>query len=105
MIIWSGRGILVGVVWLFSLFAGDVIAKALFGDAVSNAVRNLTGEWLAALLTVGLYFLLRPRRAPMPTGNHEQATQPPRRDTFFFIPIVAWPWLFFALGAVLFFTT
>ncbi|WP_020472933.1 iron-sulfur cluster assembly accessory protein [Zavarzinella formosa] len=100
ILIWKGAGILIAMIWFFSLFAGDWLAKMLFGEDVSNGLCNLTGEWLAAFLSLGLALLLRLDRQVILDPDSNQMISVRGRHSLFFIPAIAWPVIFFILGIV-----
>jgi hypothetical protein len=103
ILIWNGAGVLVFWIWLMSIFAGDYLAKALFGANASNGMHNITGEWLAASLTLGLALLLRKQRTAgvHPQTGEEIVLRP--CHSLFFIPVIVWPAIFFVLGIVVYF--
>jgi hypothetical protein len=103
ILIWQGAGILVAVIWVSSIFAGDWLAKAVFGTEVSGGLCNLTGEWLAATLTLGLALLVRKQRKLRPDPDSGRMVEVATAHSLFFIPVIAWPVIFFALGIAVYF--
>jgi hypothetical protein len=103
ILIWNGAGILVAVIWFVSILAGDRLAKALFGPDASRGIHNLTGEWLAAGLTLVLALLLRTQReiGIDPKTGQEVVIRP--NHSLFWIPVIVWPFIFFLLGIVVYF--
>jgi hypothetical protein len=100
ILIWQGAGILVAVIWVFSIFAGDWLAKAVFGTEVSGGLCNLTGEWFAATLALGLALLVRKQRELRLDPDSGRTVEVATSHSLFFIPVIAWPVIFFALGIV-----
>ncbi len=103
ILIWNGAGVLVAVIWFVSIFAGDKLAKALFGPGASRGIHNLTGEWLAAGVTLALALFLRSQRAIGidPHTGQEVVVRP--NHSLFWIPVSVWPVIFFILGIVVYF--
>lgn len=105
IIVWKGLGGIVALIWFGAIFAGDKLAKVLFGQDVSNGLSNLTGEWLASAVTlvfsVALWWYRRSNADPwaQPEGG---AGSP---DTLFWIPVIAWPGIFLALGVGIYLTS
>jgi Fe-S cluster assembly iron-binding protein IscA len=99
ILIWRGAGILVVVIGIGSVVASDPLARALFGSGVSAGVRYLTGMWLAAALTLAFALVLRRVQRVDPENGPEP---PVTAHSLFFIPVVAWPVIFFALGPALY---
>lgn len=102
ILIWKGAGVLVAVIWFASILTGDRLAEALFGPRASPGIHNLTVEWLAAALTLALALLLRAQRATgvdAETGA-EVVVRP--EHSLFWIPVVAWPAIFFVIGVVVY---
>jgi Fe-S cluster assembly iron-binding protein IscA len=100
IVIWKGAGGLVALIWFGCVLAGGPLTDAVFGADASNALSNLVGEWLAAALTLGLAIALRylgARDAGPAEGTGGGSVMD---HTLFFIPVVAWPAIFFALGIV-----
>jgi hypothetical protein len=98
ILISKGAGGVVAFIWFVSILAGDKVCDALFGPNTSNGRHNLTGEWLAAALTLVFALLLR--------LDHETAVNPQTGQqivihsshSLFFIPVIVWPAIFFVLG-------
>ena len=105
ILIWHGAGILVAVIWVVAILTGDRLAAALFGPHASPAIHNLTIEWLAAALTLALALLLRTQRARRidPETGQEIVIRP--KHALFWIPVIAWPVIFFVLGILVYFMT
>jgi Fe-S cluster assembly iron-binding protein IscA len=105
ILISNGAGIFVALIWLVSLFAGDRLAEVMFGSQASPRVHNLTGEWLAAALTLAFALFLRLQRtvAVDPATGTEVVTRPPH--SLFWIPVIVWPVIFFALGVIVYYRT
>src|SRR5205807_2226143 len=59
ILIWKGLGGVVAIIWFCSLLIGDPLAKMLFGPNASRGLHNITGEWLAAILTLSFAVILR----------------------------------------------
>jgi len=68
-----------------------------------HLINNLFIEWLAAALTLILALLLRQHRvhAIDPYTGQEVVIRP--SHSLFFIPVIAWPVIFFVLGIVVYF--
>jgi Fe-S cluster assembly iron-binding protein IscA len=98
ILIWKGAGILVAVIWFVSIIAGDRLARAMFGEDVSSGRCNLTGEWLAAALTLGLGLVLRWLHEPRPNPEGGPPIEASDDHSFFFIPVLVWPAIFFFIG-------
>ncbi|HEX4612981.1 MAG TPA: hypothetical protein VH092_32625 [Urbifossiella sp.] len=103
ILVWHGAGILVAVIWFASILVGDRLVTALIGPQASPAISNLTGEWLAAALTLALALLLRiPRAVAIDAETGRQCAIRPKH-ALFWIPVSVWPVIFFVLGIVVYF--
>ncbi|HTU23466.1 MAG TPA: hypothetical protein VMG10_35850 [Gemmataceae bacterium] len=105
IIVWQGAGILVAVIAVAALFAGDKVAEALFGPEASSAIHNLTVQWFAGTLTLALAVLLRIPRFFETESETKQEVVVRTKHTFFFIPVGVWAAIFFALGIVVYYVT
>ncbi len=104
ILIWKGAGILVAVLWFASMMTGDWVARTLFGPDASKGLHNLTCELLAAGLTLGLGLLLRTHRELRVDPESGQAVTVRPDHSLFFIPVLAWPAIFFALGVAVYYS-
>ncbi len=104
ILIWKGAGGVVAIIWFISIFAGDRLARAVFGDEVSNGLCNLTGEWLAAAITLALALVLRSQRERWPDAGSGQVVEARAEHSLFFIPVLIWPAIFGVLGIVVYFS-
>ncbi|MBN9120702.1 MAG: hypothetical protein J0I06_16395 [Planctomycetes bacterium] len=98
VLIWSGAGGLVAMIWFVSILTGDRLTDAVLGPRASPRVHNLAVEWLAAALTLVLALALRTRRSVGvdPETGAEVVARP--NHSLFWVPVNVWPAVFFALG-------
>ena len=97
MLIWTGWGILVPVLWML----GAVLTGKLFSDHVAF----LGGAFFTAVIT--LAWGLKLRRTPgrlLVDPQTGQQVELKRRDAFMFIPVLYWAPIAVVLGLVLHFS-
>jgi hypothetical protein len=102
MIIWEGRGFVVGVITFGCLLATEAAVEAAFADDGYYQKHHwpvAAGFGAAAILTGLADRLLRrpPERVLLDPETGEKVVLA-QRDTFFFIPVRYWPPLLLVVG-------
>ena len=95
MIVWTGEGIVVFIIWMVSFLI--IIAAALFIPVFKSLGTWNFSIWnvLSAGLCLWFSASLDKRR------GKEQPVTPKPYDTLFFIPVRYWSYIFLAFAAVL----
>ena len=102
MIVWRGLGFLVGVIGFGSLILAEFVAESITKDEQfyqENPWVILAGFTVAAVLTFGLYKLLRLKKPRIVIDKEtREEFELGGNHSFFFIPVKWWPVAFIALG-------
>ena len=106
VIIWRGRGILVGIITAACLLLCDGITAAYFHDKDFYADHGWP-KLLAFLVSAGLVWILVPKPPPKETDpdllRYEELKPPAEGDALFFVPMRYWPAILVVLGVLFYF--
>src|SRR5688572_3263630 len=95
MIIWSGLGILIPVVWFLGMLVGSGVSEAFGQESLTLGI----GLFVAALGNWGLWKLIYPKtpRVLFDRTTGEEVIIRPKHGLFF-IPAKAWTWIMAVLA-------